>query len=297
MKQEELEKLKNEFFENIENETISYYENYEDIKKNKKSDKQIKDVIKGEKLNDYFKSCSCTNKLIPILKKTNEYFIKNCEIHIDDSLVLVPIETEIYFVNNWFTDGMCHKNDLQKARFGQLYFHRYPKKDKNDKSNTIKCISPKTNWGGVDICLSNSNDYYLSMLIRSAFIKGTTKLVSGTRNICDKIKEICFDESKENLQSFFEHLEENKDNIKKRNENEKINIDNIFSQPRIDRDKHYEKVKEYELNCLNLGKYNGEYKYKYEYLQSIIDDNKQTFYKKKGNIDYILTKYQQQSTN
>ena len=217
--------------------------------------------------------------IIPFLKEINKYFIKNYEIHIDKNLIIRPIETEIYFsrfssTNPIKDDGMCHINELQKDRFGHLYFHRYPKKDKNDKSNTIKCLSPKTNWGGVDVCLSDSQDYCLSILIRSTllFINGTREgeLVSGTRNICDKIKEKCFD-NKDSLQSFFENLEENKDNkvgIFKRNDYEQTNI---FFQPRISSNKYYEAV-EYELNCLNLGEYNDKkYKYKYEYLQRIID--------------------------
>jgi len=250
------------------------------------------------KTKEIFNNFSNKDCMVSKLQEINKNFITDYKIQINcnkKDLTIIPIETEIYFSRfsskkSIKDDGMCHINELQKERFGQLYFHRKG----ISKDNKILCANSKTTWGGVDVCLSYSKDYCLSILIRSAFINSTTELVSGTRNICDKIKDICFDESKEDLQSFFEHLEENKDNIKKRNE--KINIDNILSQPRINRDKYYEKVKEYELNCLNLGKYNDEYKYKYEYLQFIID-NKQTFYKKKENIDYILTKYQQKSTN
>ncbi len=275
----------NDFFGAIEKEKISYYENYEDIKKNKKSDKEIQNVIKGEKLNDYLEYCSYANEIIPILKKVNEYFIKNCEIHINNNLIIRPVETEIYFVNNLFSDGMCHKNDLQKNRFGQLYFHRYPKKDKNDDSNTIKCLSPKTTWGGFDVCLSINANYYLSILIRSAlFINGIIedKLVSGTRKICDKIKEICFDESNENLQSFFESLEDkekNKVTIVKRNTSEQTSM---FFQPRISGKEYYRKTIEYELNCLN-----------YDFLNKIIT-TKQTFYNVPNNINKIKEDFEKQ---
>lgn len=226
----------------------------------------VKETIEKKNLNDYFKDCRDTKIIIPILKKVNEYFIKNCEIHIND-LKIYPIETEIYFVNDWFHDGMCHMNKLQKERFGQLYFHR------RGKGNKILCANPKTTWGGVDVCLSSSKDYCLSILIRSAFINGTTELVSGTRNICDRIKENC----KENLQSFFENLEKNQDNkvrIFKRNDDEQTKI---FSQPRISGKKYYGKTIDYKLNCLNLGEYLPK-EDNYKYLKEI--DIKYSIYTK-----------------
>ena len=113
------------FFEEIEKETISYYDN----KKNEKKNEKIKDVING-KLIDYFENCSDTKIIIPILQKTNEYFIKNYEIqihHNDLNLTIIPIEAEIYFANK-SCHGACHENDRQQNNFGKLYFHRRGKK-------------------------------------------------------------------------------------------------------------------------------------------------------------------------
>ncbi len=241
----------------------------EDITK----DKFLKEDIQ-KNINEFLKKYSDTKEKIPIeiiipfLKEINKYFIKNYEIHIDKNLIIRPIETEIYFSrfsseNPIKDDGMCHINELQKKRFGQLYFHRKG----ISKDNKILCANSKTTWGGVDVCLSDSQDYCLSILIRSAFINGTTELVSGTRNICDKIKENCFD-NKDSLQSFFKNLEKNEDNkvkIFKRNDDEQSHI---FSQPRISGKKYYGKTKDYELNCLNLGKYLPN-ENNYEYLKKI----------------------------
>lgn len=234
----------------------------------------VKETIDEKNLNDYFKDCIDTKTIIPILQKVNEYFLKNCEIYIDN-LTIYPIETEIYFVNDRFHDGMCHMNELQKGfiedengekkeRFGKLYFHRI-------KDKYIQC---KIKWGqrkkdpidfkrgGVDVCLSCDENYYLSILIRSAFING--KLFSGINNICREIINVF--EPKGCLQCFFNKLENIKYLVIKEMDK---NIDsNIFKQPRIVGKKTHEGTKTYELNCLNLGKYLSD-ENNYEYLKKI----------------------------
>ncbi len=267
------------------------------IEKDKNIDIQIKNLIKkdGFNFNDYFKNCSDTLDIIPTLQKTNEYFIKNCEIHIDENLVIVPIETEIYFANNYFFDGMCYMNELQKGflkdekdekkeRFGKLYFHR-------DKKNDI--LSLKTTMGGMDICLSGNDEedekeqkyYYLSILIRSAFIINGIKekdLKSGINNVVKEvINNICEekDDKQEKLKTI-KTIEKEKIVLSNRKETT-INIDNIFCQSRIVGNKYHEGTKIYKLNCLNLGesltKENKEKnKYKYDYL--FLNLIKQKFY-------------------
>ncbi len=188
MEKEELEKLKNKFFENIKN------------------GEDIKNII--EDMNEYFENCKDINDdTIEILQNINKYFLKNYEIHLskdlvelDEDLIIRPIETEIYFANsNGCLDGMCHMNDLQKGtdkngdRFGRLYFHRYHRKDKNDDSNIIKYYR-----GGVDVCFSEG-DYYLSILIRGAYIND--KLFCGINKIMKEILKIkqYVEVTKENL--------------------------------------------------------------------------------------------------
>lgn len=256
--------------------------------------KAIEEETKIKDINKFFENCSDTRFIIPVLQKANEYFLKNCEIHIDN-LIIYPIETEIYFVNDWFHDGMCHMNELQKNKFGKLYFHR-------GYNNKIKCASTKNGGrGGVDVCLSDSDDYYLSILIRSAFINGTEKenLESGPRRICNVIRDFLYqqDKSKQNISCFFEKLEKLEEIIQNRNRKENININNIFYQKRIE-EKDYSKTdsKNKKLNCLNLGEEDGKDdkgKDNYKYLNYIID-RKQTFYNVPDNINKIKKDFEKQ---
>lgn len=273
-----------------------------EIEKDNNINKEVKELIKATDfdLKKHFENCEDINDAIPILQEINKKFITEYKIQINynnKDLTIIPIETEIYFSkvsSEKPDDGMCHINELQKGfvedekgenkeRFGKLYFHRKGK----SKDNKILCANSKTTWGGVDVCLSDSQDYCLSILIRSAlFINKIEKdeLVSGTRNICNKIKEKCFD-NKDSLQTFFKNLEKKEDNkednkvrIFKRNDYEQANI---FCQPRISGKEYYRKTIEYKLNCLNLGesltKENKEKnKYKYDYL--FLNFIKQNFY-------------------
>ena len=146
-------------------------------------------VVENGGLNNYFETCNDTKMIIPILQKVNKYFLKNCEIHIDKDLIIRPIETEIYFSkineNKKPDDGMCHMNVLQKGknRFSKLYFHTYKnnisKPREEDKIDTLK--------GGIDVCISNG-EYYLSILIRGAYING--KLFCGINKIMQEILKI-----------------------------------------------------------------------------------------------------------
>ncbi len=65
-----------------------------------------------------------------------------------------PLWVEAYYYDEErFPDRNTHLSGLQKNRFGQLYFHR-------------------KGYGGVDICLSASEDYYLSVLLKATRIDG-----------------------------------------------------------------------------------------------------------------------------
>ena len=237
--------------------------------------KDLKKFI-DSRIQEIFDNFSDKDYMVSKLQEINKKFITDYKIQINcnnKNLTIIPIETEIYFSR--FSneklikdDGMCHINELQKERFGQLYFHRKG----ISKDNKILCANPKTTRGGVDVCLSSSKDYCLSILIRSAFINGTEKenLESGPRRICNRIRNICFDEKQGCLQSFFENLEISSTSVKLRNE--KINIDIICIQPRIVGTKYHKGTKMYKLNCLNLGE-------KDNYLDDIISTG-QTFYKK-----------------
>lgn len=81
-------------------------------------------------------------------KLINEYVI--CA----DGIKIQPLWVEAYYYNEKnFPDCNTHLDDKQKNRIGRLYFH-------------------KKGYGGFDICLSNSNNYYLSFLLKATLIKG-----------------------------------------------------------------------------------------------------------------------------
>lgn len=83
-------------------------------------------------------------------------------------LTIEPLWVEAYYYNkNCFPDCNAHLNDLQRNRFGQLYFHR-------------------KGHGGFDICLSLSEDYYLSYLLKATLINGKFCKQTG---ICSVLKE------------------------------------------------------------------------------------------------------------
>ena len=174
------------------------------------------------------------NLIAKQLQKINDLFLTEYMVKIGD-MEIIPLETEIYYHNDDqpFEDKMIHKNELQKNRFGQLYFHRYKKKDRNHETNTINIIR-----GGIDICISEGN-YYLSILLRMAIIN--KELISGI----NKIQQIFY--SKNSGKEKLKGLENKEKLIIKRN---KTN-DTIYHQPRIQAG-IYKKDENYKLNSMIL---------------------------------------------
>lgn len=69
-------------------------------------------------------------------------------------VVLEPLWVEAYYYHRErFPDENIHMRAKQKNRFGQLYFH-------------------ERGYGGLDICLSDSDDYYLSFLLKATLANG-----------------------------------------------------------------------------------------------------------------------------
>lgn len=107
------------------------------------------------------------NNPTALLQQINGQLLKNYQLSIGDYLTVLPKEIEIYYVNRKipvpFVDANMHcmldpKTDadiwkLQSNRFGQLYCH-------------------KKGLGGIDVCLSDSNDYALCCTIKAALING-----------------------------------------------------------------------------------------------------------------------------
>lgn len=149
-----------------------------------------------------------------ILQTINKSFIYQYMLKIDGNFRLYPIEVEAYYYNDPnFPDTCVHKNELQKNRFGKLYFHRA---SPNKESSLLY------DSGGFDICLSDNEDYYLGILIRSAWINSEEIPVCGpgllTRRV---VKYICKDESVTKI------TEKEKSAICKLEENESVIVDAI----------------------------------------------------------------------
>lgn len=65
-----------------------------------------------------------------------------------------PLWVEAYYYDETaFPDRNTHRSRRQRGRFGQLYFH-------------------ERGYGGVDICLSDSEDYALSFLLKATLADG-----------------------------------------------------------------------------------------------------------------------------
>ena len=91
------------------------------------------------------------------LQDINKALVTQYVIRVGD-LTIEPLWVEAYYYDKEsFPDCNTHMNDKQKGhcRFGKLYLHA--KTEIN---------------GGVDICLSEKDDYYLSFLIKASLIEG-----------------------------------------------------------------------------------------------------------------------------
>ena len=119
-------------------------------------------------------------KQAEILRQINRMFLREYMIQLDAAFRLYPIEAEAYYYNESnFPDTTVHRNDLQKNRFGKLYFHRA------GRSGDTAFLYDR---GGVDVCLSCGN-YYLGILIRSAWINSEARPVCGPGLLCRRMLE------------------------------------------------------------------------------------------------------------
>lgn len=248
-------------------------------------------IQKEKNIEKGFEECENIEDIISILQKINDLFLTTYELEItckneEKTITISPVETEIYFSNEYCCDGMIHENERQKKHFGQLYFHRIKNKDMQWKTKDTDPIDIKS--GGVDICLSNNDKYYLSVLIRSAYIKEVDildmTLVSGITKTPNKlikhmrIKDEC-------IEGLLRYIEKESVIVKR----EKKTYVNIFHQPRISGKNYKDFSKDkgkfkFLLNSLNKGKND-------EILKHIILDFKQSFYekyKKQENKKYII---------
>ena len=97
---------------------------------------------------------------IEVLQKMGEFLINGCQIRVLDT-VIEPLWVEAYYFRaDSFPDLNTHRSDRQRNRFGRLYFHR-------------------RGYGGVDLCLSDSDRWYLSFLLKATLVDGVFRTQKG----------------------------------------------------------------------------------------------------------------------
>ena len=134
--------------------------------------KALAHSLKGQKSKD---------EVVSILQQINDLIITEYMIELKNGVRMYPIEVESYFYEDKvFADPYTHGNEMQKNRFGKLYFHRFG----DFKTGTFKSRNPRR--GGVDICLSDDEGFYLGVLIRAAKF-GLAELRIGTRRVLDQL--------------------------------------------------------------------------------------------------------------
>lgn len=84
---------------------------------------------------------------------------------------IYPIVVEAYhYKENIYEDSSVYKKERQKNHYGELFIHNV--KNKND---------------GLDICLSRNDNYYLSILIKNAFIEFNGNTYFATQSMVSKL--------------------------------------------------------------------------------------------------------------
>jgi hypothetical protein len=120
---------------------------------------------------------------VRIMQEVNRLLVSEYMLRIKN-VCIYPTEVESYYFGDSFEDKHTHDakkhNRLQRNRFGKLYFH-----------NSLLSYIGKSKRGGVDICLSDSEEYAYSVLIRSAYINGEADLVMGPNKIAKYIVREC----------------------------------------------------------------------------------------------------------
>ena len=95
-------------------------------------------------------------EIVKALQSLEKYILCNYQMRVFDNIVQMK-EIEIYYKNEGigYIDTAMHGRERQKNNFNNLYLH----------------------GAGIDICLSDSEDFYLSILIRGGYVVGkdTTK--------------------------------------------------------------------------------------------------------------------------
>lgn len=145
---------------------------------------EIKSLVK--KLTSLTDESQIVKELQEILKE----LLTETELHFSTNggktIFVKPLEIEAYhYKDGIFEDECVHVHKLQKNRQGKVYIHRY--KSNAGESKALRAA----NRAGMDLVLSDSDDYALAVLIRSAEIGFENQLeeISGPANLVKKLFE------------------------------------------------------------------------------------------------------------
>ena len=126
-----------------------------------------------------------SSNTVSCLQQINEALLKEYELHYNNYLSIQPLQVEIFYVNFQANPPFIDTNmqcvssvnskidpeiwKLQSDSFGRLYFHL-------------------RGHGGIDICLSDSEQYALCSTIKSARINGEE--IWGQSKVCEQVMQI-----------------------------------------------------------------------------------------------------------
>lgn len=128
---------------------------------------------------------------VKILQEINTLLLTQYMLKINDDFIVYPIEIEAYYYNSSFPDDTVHKSELQKNRFGKFYFHRKGR----DRDNKILFSR-----SGIDICLSESDNCFFGVLIRSARVDDKENVINGPQLLAQRVyRYICGDKTLRSL--------------------------------------------------------------------------------------------------
>ncbi|KAA6348775.1 hypothetical protein EZS27_003753 [termite gut metagenome] len=220
---------------------------------------------------------------VNVLQEINTLFLTQYMLEIDTNFQLYPIEVEAYYYNEMnFRDTCVHQNELQK-NFDKLYFHRAGQK---------KDSAFLYDKGGVDVCLSEEENCFFGILIRSAWINNEEKPICGPGLLTRRIVEhICNDHTitkiTEKEATEIRKLEDKSIIINAQNDKRKK--EPIFESTRfnIKADKEYSPYKLRSL--IELKEPNHKFKEKEKVVISYFEDHKEievTFEKIKALLGY-----------
>lgn len=135
-------------------------------------------------------------KMVCMMQQTMKLLLTHYAVNVC-GITVYPLETESYFMRKGvFEDCYVHDNDLQMNHFGRLYIHR--------RGRSAAASYKADNRVCMGICLSDSDTYYYSTLVRSAVMSDGT-MIFGPNNVLTRIVQQINAREKKIEPAFFDH--------------------------------------------------------------------------------------------